>query len=98
LWHERYLGSPSPDVERLHTRAHHDLWILTDTTGVPFEQDGWRDGETIRERMSARFAEELERRGLPYVTVTGPHDSRLSAAADAIDAVLGKGWDFTDPR
>jgi NadR type nicotinamide-nucleotide adenylyltransferase len=98
LWHERYLGEPSSDVERLHARAHHDLWILTDTAGVPFDQDGWRDGEAIRERMSARFAEELGRRGLPYIAVTGPHDERLTDAINAADAVLGKGWTFAAPR
>jgi NadR type nicotinamide-nucleotide adenylyltransferase len=97
LWHERYLGRPAPDVERVHARAHHDLWILTDTAGVPFEQDGWRDGESIREWMSGRFREELERRGLPHTVVTGPHEDRLTAAVQAVDAVLDKGWTFTDP-
>jgi NadR type nicotinamide-nucleotide adenylyltransferase len=98
LWHERYLGSPAPEVERLHDRSHHDLWILTDTAGVPFEQDGWRDGESIRERMSDRFRDELARRGLPYVFVTGPHEKRLTTAVDAVDALLARGWTFTDPR
>ncbi|MCO5970082.1 AAA family ATPase [Actinoallomurus soli] len=97
LWHERYLGALSPDVERVHARARHDLWILTDTAGVPFEQDGWRDGESIRERMSARFREELDRRALPYVIVTGAHEDRLATAVAAIDALLDKGWTFTAP-
>jgi nicotinamide riboside kinase len=94
LWHERYVGTPAPAL----ARTPHDLWILTDTAGVPFEQDGWRDGETIREEMSARFAAELDRRRLPYVTVKGTHDERLTDAVDAIDAVLDKSWAFTDPR
>jgi NadR type nicotinamide-nucleotide adenylyltransferase len=94
LWHERYVGAPAPAL----ARTRHDLWILTDTVGVPFEQDGWRDGETIRQRMSARFAEELVGCGLPHVTVTGPHEHRLAAAVDAVDALLVKGWTFTPPR
>jgi NadR type nicotinamide-nucleotide adenylyltransferase len=94
LWHERYVGTPAPPL----ARTPHDLWILTDTAGVPFEQDGWRDGETIREEMSARFAAELARRRLPYVTVRGTHDERLTDAVDAIDTVLDKSWAFTDPR
>ncbi|WP_424531034.1 AAA family ATPase [Sphaerisporangium viridialbum] len=97
LWHERYLGAASPDVERVHRRSRHDLWILTGTAGVPFEQDGWRDGESIREWMSGRFREELDRRGLPYVVVAGSPEDRLAAAADAVDAVLAKGWAFADP-
>ncbi|MDN3354504.1 AAA family ATPase [Actinomadura sp. DC4] len=92
LWHERYVGTPAPAL----ARTPHDLWILTDTAGVPFEQDGWRDGEAIRVRMSARFAAELERRCLPHVTVSGPHDVRLATAVDAIDTVLDKSRAWTD--
>ena len=94
LWHERYVGGPAPPL----ARTRHDLWILTDTAGVPFVQDGWRDGEAIREQMSVRFAAELDRRRLPHVTVTGTHDERLAYAVDAIDAVLDKGWAFADSR
>ncbi|RJL24475.1 AAA family ATPase [Bailinhaonella thermotolerans] len=97
LWHERYVGEPAPEVERLHERAHHDLWILTDPAGVPFEQDGWRDGEHIREAMSARFGEELARRDLPHITVTGSHEARLAAAVAAVDAVLARPWFFAEP-
>ncbi|MBW8481342.1 AAA family ATPase [Actinomadura parmotrematis] len=97
LWHERYLDAPAPDVERLHERAPHHLWILTDVAGVPFEQDGWRDGESVRGRMDGRFRAELARRGLPHVAVTGPHEARLAAAVDAVDALLAKGWEFTPP-
>lgn len=97
LWHERYLGSPSADVERVHARARHDLWILTDHAGVPFVQDGWRDGEDVREPMSARFREELARRGLPNVMVTGGHEERLATAVDAVDGLLGEGWTFAAP-
>jgi NadR type nicotinamide-nucleotide adenylyltransferase len=91
LWQERYLGPPVPEFS-----AEHDLWILTDTHGVPFVQDGWRDGEAIRERMSERFLAELERRGLPYVVVSGAHEDRLRVAVEAIDGVLG--WSFAPPR
>ncbi|GGK66465.1 transcriptional regulator NadR [Sphaerisporangium melleum] len=97
LWHERYLGGTSADVERLHARNRHDLWILTDTAGVPFEQDGWRDGEAIREWMSGRFREELEHRELPHIVVTGSAEHRLDLAVDAVDALLAKGWTFADP-
>lgn len=97
LWHERYLGSPAPEVEAVHARTPHHLWILTSPDGVPFEQDGWRDGEAIRTWMSARFQEELEERGLPHIVVTGPHEQRLAAAVAAAENLLGKGWTFTAP-
>ncbi|MFB4314711.1 AAA family ATPase [Actinomadura sp. 21ATH] len=96
LWYERYLGEPAPETFPLHTGRHH-LWILTDPAGVPFDQDGWRDGEPVRHWMHGRFREELERRGLPHVTVTGPHEARLAAAAGAVEALLEKGWSFAAP-
>src|SRR5690606_1808874 len=85
-WHGRYLGAPAPEVEAVHERVPHHLWILTSPEGGPFEQDGWRDGESIRLWMSGRFQEELEERGLPHITVTGPHEDRLAAAVAATDA------------
>jgi len=93
LWQERYLGVLGP----VPARARHELWILTDHAGVPFEQDGLRDGEAIREGMSGRFRDELDRRALPYITVTGPHEERLAAAVAAVDDLLARGWRFAAP-
>ncbi|GAB3679784.1 nicotinamide-nucleotide adenylyltransferase [Actinocorallia lasiicapitis] len=91
LWHERYLGLTLPE----HPAAHHDLWILTEVDGVPFEQDGWRDGESIREAMHDRFAAELA--GRPHLTVRGDRRARLAQAVAATDALLAKGWSFAPP-
>lgn len=46
--------------------------------------------------MSERFRTELIRRELPHLVVTGSPEARLATAVDAIDALLGKGWHFTD--
>ncbi|MCT9931930.1 AAA family ATPase [Planotetraspora sp. A-T 1434] len=97
LWHERYLGTVSGEVLRMHERARHDLWIHTSAEEVPFEQDGWRDGEHIRHGMDRRFRQELTDRGLPHVVVTGSPDDRLAAAVRAVDALLEAGWTFTRP-
>jgi len=97
VWHERYLGSGSPEVVRMHERARHDLWIHTSVEGVPFEQDGWRDGELIREHMDRRFRRTLRERRLPHVIVTGSPDERLARAVQEVDALLAKGWGFTRP-
>ncbi|MFB9681469.1 AAA family ATPase [Streptosporangium vulgare] len=97
LWHERYLGELSEEVSAVHRRARHDLWIHTSVEGVPFEQDGWRDGEAIRHRMDARLREELAAGGLPHLIVTGPPEVRLSRAVRAVDALLERGWEFAEP-
>ncbi|GAA3430057.1 AAA family ATPase [Streptosporangium sandarakinum] len=93
LWHERYLGTACA----VHPRARHDLWIHTSVEDVPFEQDGWRDGEAVRHRMDARFREELRARGLPHVVASGPPAARLERAVEAVDALLARGWAFTEP-
>jgi NadR type nicotinamide-nucleotide adenylyltransferase len=97
LWHERYLGEVGAPVHAIHRRTRHDLWIHTPVAGVPFEQDGWRDGETIRHAMDARFRAAIVSEGLPHVFVSGPPVERLAQAVSAVDALLARGWTFGEP-
>jgi NadR type nicotinamide-nucleotide adenylyltransferase len=97
IWHERYTGHPSTGVAAVAARAHHDLWLLTDHRGVPFEDDGLRDGEHLRPWMTDRFRTELTARALPHLLLTGPHEERLRTAVEAVDRLLAGGWDFADP-
>ncbi|MCZ2524772.1 AAA family ATPase [Streptomyces sp. HB2AG] len=97
VWHERYTGSRSPRVEAVAARGRQHLWLLTDHTGVPFEDDGLRDGEHLRPWMTGRFRTELTRRGLPHVLLTGPHGERLRTAVAAVDALIARGRHFADP-
>ncbi|MEV0647406.1 AAA family ATPase [Phytomonospora sp. NPDC050363] len=97
VWHERYVSGRNPEVEALADRVGHHLWLLTDHTGVAFEDDGLRDGEHLRPWMTGRFRAELARTGRRFITLTGPHEERLSTAVAAVDALLAEGWRFTDP-
>ncbi|MFE0091540.1 AAA family ATPase [Streptomyces sp. NPDC058991] len=97
VWHERYLGGRHAEVARIAATGQGDLWLLTDHEGVPFEDDGLRDGEHLRPWMTARFAEELSRTGRRFVTVTGPHQQRLATAVAAVDELLAEGRHFADP-
>lgn len=84
IWHERYLRTHSKEVEDVVVRSRHDLWLLTHHDDVQFEQDGWRDGETVREWMTGRFEQELQRRGLPFVAVRGDLVNRTALAIHVI--------------
>ncbi|MGW7365186.1 AAA family ATPase [Streptomyces sp. NPDC054841] len=97
VWHERYMGGPNDEVAEIAARGRGDLWLLTDHRGVPFEDDGLRDGEQLRPWMTARFADRLARTGRRFVTVTGPHEERLATAVAAVDALLAEGWRLADP-
>lgn len=88
IWHERYMGWPSPNVEAI--AEHHrrpDLYLLTDIR-TPFVQDGTRDGESIRQDMHRRIRNRLIETGRPFIDVGGSPEDRLVHAADAVRWLL----------
>lgn len=87
IWHERYMGTRSVQVEAIANRQKHDLYILTGDE-IPFVQDGLRDGEHIRHDMHKRFIERLEGDKKPYIVVTGSREERLQKAIRAIDEIV----------
>ena len=89
LWHERYLGAASPEVDAIAARRPPDLYLLTDDD-IPFVQDGLRDGEHIRHTMHRRFVEELENQSVPYALLSGTHEARMAVAVELIDGLLGE--------
>ncbi len=95
VWEERYLGDSSPAVRALARDPA--LYLFTDHVGVPFEDDGLRDGEAVRAWMSDRLRQVLAGTGVPVVELTGPHRQRLARAVAAVDALLSAGWSFADP-
>jgi NadR type nicotinamide-nucleotide adenylyltransferase len=88
VWHRRYMGARSPEVEAVAARARRpDLYLLTDID-TPFEQDGTRDGEHVRGWMHQIFAEELRAQGRPFKSVAGARDERLRQAVGYIEELL----------
>lgn len=86
IWHERYVGFRSKEVEELAKRRQYDLYIVTGDE-IPFEDDGLRDGEHIRHAMHTRFIERLTEEGKNFIVVAGSHDERLNKAVEAINKV-----------
>jgi NadR type nicotinamide-nucleotide adenylyltransferase len=86
IWHERYMGSRSAQVEAIAARQKYDLYILTGDE-IDFEQDGTRDGEHIRHDMHKRFIERLNEEKKNYIIVTGSKEERLKNAIMAIDTI-----------
>ncbi|MEV4625149.1 AAA family ATPase [Micromonospora sp. NPDC049523] len=95
VWEERYLGSPSPAT--LAAARRPDLYLLTDHEGVPFEDDGLRDGEHLRAWMTGRFRQVLHDGGVPVRELTGPPEVRLAAARAACAELLAAGWGLAAP-
>ncbi|GAA1878603.1 AAA family ATPase [Asanoa iriomotensis] len=90
IWEERYLGQSSDEVRA--AARWPDLYLLTDHVGVPFEQDGLRDGEHVREWMTGRFRDTLAGAPVPVVELTGSRADRLATAVAACDKLLAAGW------
>ncbi len=90
IWHERYVGAPSPAVDA-HGRSA-DLYLLTHPDDVPFGQDGLRDGEAVRRWMTDRFVERLDATGRRWEWLRGGRETRVENGLRAIDAVLARGW------
>jgi nicotinamide riboside kinase len=87
IWHERYMGSRSSEVDAIAASSPACLYLLTDHD-IAFVQDGFRDGETIRRWMTSRFEEELARRELLWMKVSGTRAQRLNSAIQRIDSLL----------
>ncbi len=87
LWHERYVGFMSKKLRRISDTATADLYIITNID-IPFVQDGTRDGESIRENMHHRFIEELKKRNLNYIIVSGDKEKRLALSIEKINEVV----------
>jgi HTH-type transcriptional regulator, transcriptional repressor of NAD biosynthesis genes len=87
LWHERYVGGRSPEVDALAAGRRADLYLLTGDE-IPFVPDGLRDSEHVRHRMHERFVEELGITGREWRLLTGTPERRLAEAVRQVDARL----------
>ena len=89
VWHERYVGRPSPSVEALAADRVPDLYLLTGDE-IPFVQDGLRDGEHLRHAMQDRFREVLAAQDAPWVEVRGTPAERLAQALALVEPLLDR--------
>jgi nicotinamide riboside kinase len=91
VWERRYLGDGSTAaLEAVPTSPRRGIYLVTDLAGVPFEQDGIRDGEDFRESMQRWFIDELTARGEVWALVSGTREERLRASIRLIDEALAR--------
>lgn len=88
VFHEVYLGTPSPELEARARASRYALYLLCDVD-TPFHRDklGLRR-EDARLTMHRRYAEYVRSTGCPWIELAGPHEERMTAAAAAIDGLL----------
>ena len=86
-----------PGVDTTAQEKRGDLYLLTHHQNEPFEQDGIRDGRSIRSWMTARFVEKLEQSCRPYVILHDLPPERLAHAVQALDVLRANAWQFNAP-
>lgn len=87
IWHRRYLETRNLEVESLAAKRHYDLYLLTGDE-IPFEQDGYRDGESIRHWMHQEFIRELDSSGRSWALISGNHQMRMAKSIRLVDGIL----------
>jgi NadR type nicotinamide-nucleotide adenylyltransferase len=93
VWHERYRGGESEAVARaIGALDPLRLYLLTHDDGVPFEDDGLRDGRHLRSWMTARFEETLRARGARFEVLRGSREERRRAAVEAARRFAAEPW------
>jgi HTH-type transcriptional regulator, transcriptional repressor of NAD biosynthesis genes len=92
LWHRRYMGTHSKQVEGIARNGRCDLYLLTGDD-IPFVQDGLRDGEHIRHEMHIWFEQVLAAQSLPWKLLRGSQEERLREALRLVeDLFRGSAW------
>lgn len=96
IWERRYLG---PGRCRLDpaTLGRGDVYLLTHHEGVPFVQDGTRDGAHLRAQMTDEFLAHLVAHDKPFAVLTGTLDQRLALAERITDQTVRRRLAITPP-
>ena len=95
VWERRYLGTAAALDPSELGRA--DVYLVTHHEGVPFLQDGARDGEHLRAAMTAAFVEQLIAHRRPFSVLTGTLEQRIGLAERITDTTVARRLAFSDP-
>ena len=91
VWERRYLGGRARGLQRWATTdlPRHDVYLLTSHEGVPWHDDGLREGDlAVRNAMTGWFARALTAAGHSWVLLTGSAAERLALAVRVTDAAV----------
>lgn len=97
VWEHRYLSIRADDLSNRYSAPRKGIYLLSDHRGVPFEQDGVRDGEHLRAEMTGWFQRALIDGRHSYALVTGTAKQRLALAVRIADLLLASRAAFAPP-
>jgi HTH-type transcriptional regulator, transcriptional repressor of NAD biosynthesis genes len=91
VWERRYLAGAARGRQPWATSLlpRHDLYLLTSHEGVPWHDDGLREGDlTVRAAMTGWFADALTEAGHAWVLLSGNRAERAALAIGVTTALL----------
>lgn len=97
VWERRYLGGRARGLQPWATTSlpRHDVYLLTSHDGVPWCDDGLREGDlSIRAAMTGWFVTALTAAGHSWVPLAGGTQDRLALAIRVTDAALARRASF----
>lgn len=98
VWERRYLGSAARTGQSWTAVPGRAVYLLTDHRGVPWQDDGMREGDLdVRAAMTGWFADELTAGGRSWVLLTGSPTERLALAIRTVDPLLALRMQFGEP-
>ena len=83
VWHLRYLGVHAPSLAARAVPPR--LYVLTAPDGVPFVQDGLRDGEHVRGPMTDWFRSALADQPAPWIAAVSDRWARVDPVVAWLD-------------
>ena len=89
IYSRQYLGIVPPELIELEKEINYDLYFLFDID-VPWIADGLRDLGERREEMYGIFRDELLRREISFITVSGSFDQREAIVKAGIDKLISE--------
>lgn len=87
IYSRHYLNVVPEVLLELEGKVHYDRYFLMDID-VPWVADGLRDLGEQRETMMTVFKDALNKRGIPYIFVTGSQDEREKIVSLEINKLL----------
>jgi len=93
VWERRYLSGRARGLQPWATTdlPRHDVYLLTSHEGVPWQDDGLREGDLeVRAAMTGWFAKALTAAGHSWVLLTGSLAERLALAVRVTEEMLAR--------
>ncbi len=98
VWERRYLGAAARTRRPWSQRPADNVYLLTDHEGVPWHDDGLREGDlALRAAMTQWFADALTAAGHSWVLLTGTLEQRVDLAVRIADQALAVRARFAEP-